>query len=59
LLVLSASTARGAGNMREVNYPLYQRLGFESDNRVDLELIKSIDGARKFADTYIDFEHKK
>lgn len=59
LLMLSASTARGAENLRGVNYPVYQRLGFEVGARAELAPISGVVDARDFAYEYIDFAHEQ
>ncbi|HEY7710079.1 MAG TPA: BREX system ATP-binding domain-containing protein [Candidatus Entotheonella sp.] len=57
LLMLSASTALGAENLRDVNYPVYQRLGFEGGARAELAPISGVVDARDFAYEYIEFAH--
>ncbi|AZQ67944.1 hypothetical protein EF888_12835 [Silicimonas algicola] len=59
LLILAGSTGQGAQNLRDYNYPLFQRLGFETESRVELHEVKTLDEARAFADVYIDFECKR
>jgi hypothetical protein len=59
LFLLSASTAYGASSLRNINYPIFQRLGFEENQRVVLQPINGVDEAKKFADVYIDFERKQ
>lgn len=56
LMIVSGSTARGADNLRNYNYPLFQRLGFEAEARSALHQVKDLDEARKFADVYIEHE---
>ena len=58
LLILSASTPEGATNLREYNYPLYQRLGFEGDSRIELKPIRGVEDATQFAYAYIDYAHQ-
>jgi hypothetical protein len=57
ILVLSASTDEGSVNLRDFSYPVYQRLGFETDSRVSLEPIRGVVDAIRFAYAYIDFAH--
>jgi hypothetical protein len=59
LLMLSASTTLGADNLRDVNYPVYQRLGFAGDARAELAPIAGVVDARDFAYVYIDFAHEQ
>lgn len=59
LLILSASTQTGALRLRDFNYPLYQRLGFENDSRQSLAAINGLDEVIDFAKTYIDYEQKR
>lgn len=59
LLVVSGSTARGADNLRNYNYPLFQRLGFESEARSVLHQVQSIEQARRFADVYLEHEREE
>jgi len=59
LLVIGASTGPGSVFLRDLNYPLYQRLGLEGDGRASLQQIADADDARSFADTYIDFECRR
>lgn len=56
LLIVSGSTARGADNLRNYNYPLFQRLGFESEARSVLHQVKDLEQARRFADVYLEHE---
>ncbi|MCJ2055096.1 hypothetical protein MKL09_00805 [Methylobacterium sp. J-048] len=56
LTIISASTQRGAASLRDYNFPLYQRLGFESENREELKSILSFEEAQDFANVYIDYE---
>lgn len=56
LLLVAGSTSRGASTLRDYNYPLFQRLGFESEARVELHEVDSLDEARKFADAYLEYE---
>lgn len=56
LLIVSGSTGRGADNLRNFNYPLFQRLGFEAEARANLHQVKDLDQARKFADVYLEHE---
>lgn len=59
LLVVSGSTARGADNLRNYNYPLFQRLGFESEARSVLHQVESLEQARRFADVYLEHEREE
>lgn len=59
LLVVAGSTQRGASTLRDYNYPLFQRLGFESEARVELHEVGSLDEARRFADVYLEFERDR
>jgi hypothetical protein len=59
LLMLSASTALGAENLRGINYPVYQRLGFEGGARAELAPISGVVDARDFAYKYIDYAHEQ
>lgn len=59
LLTVAGSTTRGASSLRDYNYPLFQRLGFESEARVELEEVESLDQARRFADVYLEFERER
>lgn len=59
LLIVSGSTARGADNLRNYNYPLFQRLGFESEARSVLHQVRDLEQARRFADVYLEHEHEE
>lgn len=59
LLVVAGSTTRGAQDLREYNYPLFQRLGFETESRAQLHEVQSFDEARAFADVYLEFERER
>lgn len=59
LMVVAGSTARGAQDLREYNYPLFQRLGFETEARVQLHEVQTFDEAREFADVYLEFERNR
>lgn len=59
LFILAASTTQGANTLRQVNYPVFQRLGLEADQRVDLVPISSVEEARRFANTYVEHERRK
>lgn len=59
LLVVAGSTLRGAQDLREYNYPLFQRLGFETEARIQLHEVKDLDEARRFAEVYIEFERER
>jgi hypothetical protein len=59
LLVVAGSTPRGANVLRDYNYPLFQRLGFESEARVELHEVENSDEARHFADVYLEFEREQ
>lgn len=56
LLILAGSTPRGATDLREYNYPLFQRLGFETEARISLHEVDTLDEARHFAEVYVRFE---
>ena len=57
LLMLSASTPYGAELLSGVNYPVYQRLGFEADSKVELNPISGVVDAREFSLFYINYNH--
>lgn len=59
IMVVSASTQTGSANLRDFNYPLFQRLGFESESREPLHQISSMDEARAFVDAYVDYERDR
>jgi len=59
LLMLSASTANGAANLRNYNYPLFQRLGFEEGSRVNLAAISDVTEVKGIAELYIEHELKR
>ncbi|WP_164779959.1 BREX system ATP-binding domain-containing protein [Mesorhizobium sp. M7A.F.Ca.US.011.01.1.1] len=59
LLVVAGSTSRGAQDLREYNYPLFQRLGFDTETRIQLHEVKDLDEARSFAEVYIEFERQR
>ncbi len=59
LLVLSASTNTGANTLLNINYPVYQRLGFEQPARVTLVPIDGQLDARNFANVYIEHGHEE
>jgi hypothetical protein len=54
VFILSASTTRGADALAAYNYPIFQRLGYET-HRALLEGIPGVVQAIEFANTYIDF----
>jgi hypothetical protein len=56
LLMLSASTAQGAANLRNYNYPLFQRLGFEEGSRADLLAISDASEVKGIANVYMSYE---
>jgi hypothetical protein len=56
LFLLSASTTHGARSLQQINYPIFQRLGFEENQRVILKPITGFEEAKLFAQTYLDFE---
>lgn len=58
LLLLSATTPNGAANLRNYNYPLYQRMGFEEGTQAILVPISSRAEAKEMAETYIAYEIK-
>ena len=57
LLVVSGSTGAGANSLSNYNYPLFQRLGFEGEARVQLHQVGNLEEARRFADVYLEHEH--
>ncbi|MBB4183925.1 hypothetical protein GGE07_000538 [Sinorhizobium terangae] len=59
LLMLSASTPNGAANLRNYNYPLYQRLGFDEGSQAVLSPLSGESEARAMADVYIKHEIKR
>ena len=59
LMLVSASTTNGASNLRDFNYPLFQRLGFETESRIPLHQVSSLEEAREFANAYLDFERDR
>lgn len=59
LLMLSASTPQGAANLRNYNYPLFQRLGFEEGSRADLLAISDPTEVKGIADLYIAYERER
>jgi hypothetical protein len=59
LLVVSGSTGAGANSLSNYNYPLFQRLGFEAEARVQLHQVSDITEARRFADVYLEHEHSR
>lgn len=59
LLVLAGSTARGASELSNYNYPVFQRLGFEVEARVQLHQVANLDEMRAFADVYLRHEHAR
>jgi len=59
LFLLSASTPYGARSLQQVNFPIFQRLGFEENQRVILNPISGLDEAKRFASVYIDFEKEQ
>ncbi|TPJ62782.1 BREX system ATP-binding domain-containing protein [Mesorhizobium sp. B2-7-1] len=59
LLVVAGSTLRGVQDLREYNYPLFQRLGFDTEARIQLHEVKDLDEARSFAEVYIEFERDR
>jgi hypothetical protein len=59
LLVVAASTSRGASVLRDYNYPLFTRLGFEAEARVELHEVADLGEARRFADVYLEFEREQ
>ena len=59
LLIISAGTLTGTRSLRDFNYPLYQRLGFEGETRVQLEPIQGVEEVRQFARTYAEFEQER
>lgn len=59
LMVVSASTQTGTANLRDFNYPLFQRLGFEQEAREPLHQIESAEEGRAFVNVYLDFERKR
>ena len=59
LLVVSGSTGAGATSLSNYNYPLFQRLGFEGEARIQLHHVKDHDEARRFADVYLEHEYSR
>jgi hypothetical protein len=59
LLLISASTTTGAGSLLELNYPVYQRLGFEESERVELQRIRGVVEAIRFAREYIQYFNER
>jgi len=59
LLLLSASTTTGSRSLLELNYPVYQRLGFEESERVELQRIRGVVEAIRFARDYIQYAHER
>jgi hypothetical protein len=59
VLILSASTTNGASNLQNINYPVYQRLGFEGPSRILLVPIENFREAQEFAHIYVDFGHEQ
>lgn len=59
LLVLTASTNTGANTLLNINYPVYQRLGFEQPMGVTLVPINGQLDARNFANVYIEYGHEE
>jgi hypothetical protein len=59
LLVVSGSTGAGANALSNYNYPLFQRLGFDPEARVQLHQVSDLTEARKFADVYLEHEHSR
>lgn len=58
LLVVSACTQEGARRLRDVNYPVFERLGFKEEVRAELRSIAGVVEAREFAYTYIEHFHE-
>jgi hypothetical protein len=59
LLILSGSTQNGTANLRDFNYPLFQRLGFEGEARAELQPIESLEEVQAFAKVYVDYERTR
>ncbi|MER9677829.1 hypothetical protein NKJ23_00550 [Mesorhizobium sp. M0184] len=59
LLMLSASTPQGAANLRNYNYPLFQRLGFEEGSRADLAAISDALEVKGIAELYVSYERER
>ena len=59
LLFMSASTPTGARYLQNVNQPLYQRLGFELQDRVTLRPITGPTDASRFAAEYVNFDRSR
>lgn len=57
LLIIAASTGTGLSELRVVNYPVFQRFGFEEGARVELRHIQGVAEAISFAHHYIDYFH--
>lgn len=58
LLILSASTSEGTRRLAEMNYPMFELLGFRARDRVELEPICTFEEAEGFADTYLKYGHR-
>jgi hypothetical protein len=59
LLLLTASTTTGADNLLKVNPPIFQRFGYERDNRLLLNQIESVGDAIEFSYKYVDYYNDK
>jgi len=59
LLIISACTTTGAAELRETNYPVFQRLGFVEGERVQLRRIQGVVESIDFAHRYIDYFHER
>lgn len=59
LVIVSASTLTGSGNLRDFNYPLFQRLGFETESREQLHQVTDMPEARAFAKVYLEYEKSR
>jgi hypothetical protein len=55
LLLLTASTTTGAENLLKFNPPIFQRFGYERDNRLLLNQIGSVGDAVEFSYKYVDY----
>jgi hypothetical protein len=59
LLVLSATTTTGAKNLANINFPTYQRLGFEENARVMLSPVSSFVQVKEFGKLYLQHGHEE
>ena len=59
LLLLSASTTTGAKTLANVNFPTYQRLGFEEKARIMLSTVSSFVQVKEFGKLYLQHGHEE